>query len=439
MAKRRRSSPPAEDEDWNCSRTRGMPWRKPYDPTLSPERRAQRAYEVWISEIMLQQTQVATVVPYYNRWMAKFPTIRDLAGATIDEVNGLWKGLGYYNMEAKIPGIGRYSAGAICSIAYGEQAPVLDGNVHRLLSRFLALHAPPKAKATLDILWAGAKAMVEIHKSSSPPNSDAGLALIELGSTVCKVREPDCEACPLRTWCSAFRESTMSGERKSAPILDIEDVCTVCEPLTSYEGVTSYPMKVERKKAREELDLVHIVEWQPPTKSEDRRFLMIRRPETGLLAGLYDFPSSVDVPKTITSEAQNELAAETLSKIIRSGVGNGSPENGTLAISSIISGGDVVHIFSHIRKTYRVQWIILQGGDSPPTILEEKSPPPKGRRTNKSRTKKRSIDDVKARSQSGIQNGAIWVTLDEVMETNMGSGVVKVWNMVKSLWEGKAT
>jgi A/G-specific adenine glycosylase len=77
----------------------------------------------------------------------------------------------------------------------------------------------------------------------------------------------------------------------------------------------------------------------------------------------------------------------------------------------------VVHIFSHIRKTYRVQWIILQGGDSPPTILEQKSPPPKGRRTNKSRAKKHSIDDVKARSQSGIQNGAIWVTLDEVMET----------------------
>ncbi|KIJ15472.1 hypothetical protein PAXINDRAFT_133470, partial [Paxillus involutus ATCC 200175] len=129
---------------------RGMPWRKTYDPSLDKDGRAQRAYEVWVSEIMLQQTQVVTVIPYYNKWMAKFPTIKDLAASDIEIVNGLWKGLGYYSraarllsgaqkvvkelggrlpnnakdMQAEIPGIGRYSAGAICSIAYNQCVPV---------------------------------------------------------------------------------------------------------------------------------------------------------------------------------------------------------------------------------------------------------------------------------------------------------------------------
>ncbi|OBZ77403.1 A/G-specific adenine DNA glycosylase [Grifola frondosa] len=204
--------------------SRGMPWRKPYEHTSNPEERSQRAYEVWISEIMLQQTQVATVIPYYNKWMAKFPTIRDLAASDIETVNSLWKGLGYYSraarllsgaqkviqqlggrlpdnakdLESKIPGIGRYSAGAICSIAYNQCVPVLDGNVHRLLSRVLALYAPPKAKQTLDILWAGASAFVD--RAERP--GDLNQALIELGSTVCKVRDPDCDACPLRPWCA---------------------------------------------------------------------------------------------------------------------------------------------------------------------------------------------------------------------------------------------
>ncbi|KAJ3525778.1 hypothetical protein NM688_g8354 [Phlebia brevispora] len=296
---------------------RGMPWRKPFDPSLDSDGRAQRAYEVWISEIMLQQTQVATVIPYYNKWMEKYPTIRHLAESDIETVNALWKGLGYYSraarllegakkaveelggrlpdnakdMEAKIPGIGRYSAGAICSIAYNQCVPVLDGNVHRLLSRVLALHAPPKAKATLDILWSGASAMVE----ACDRPGDVNQALIELGSTVCKVRDPDCRSCPLAVGCRAHQRqqgTTKEKEKSQIPsnsesvtvtaheVPDIEDLCTLCEPLPAGCLVTAYPMKTERKKAREELDIVNVVEWRHQD-ARDRWFLLVKRPEGG--------------------------------------------------------------------------------------------------------------------------------------------------------------
>ncbi|PPQ87673.1 hypothetical protein CVT25_011440 [Psilocybe cyanescens] len=470
--------------------TRGMPWRRSYDPNLGPDERAQRAYEVWISEIMLQQTQVATVIPYYNRWMEKFPTIRDLADASIDEVNGLWKGLGYYSrasrllagakiaveeydgklpdnakdMEAKIPGIGRYSAGAICSIAYGEQVPVLDGNVHRLLSRFLALHAPPKAKPTLDILWAAAQTMVEIEGQSersiattemqesdfqSPQYpGDINQALIELGSTVCKVREPDCKACPLRTWCSAYQKSTTAKELPLDTVADIEDLCDICEPLTESVAVTSYPMKAERKKAREELDIVHVIEWHTNASSQDRMFLMIRRPENGLLAGLYDFPTSVDVSTKINRRDQEDLTLKILPQILPGGsrikptqqkrntVEEAHSQTEDVVIVKIQPVGDVVHVFSHIRKTYRIQWVVLEGGVNPPAILENPSLHDE-RPTKQVKKAKPAVKNVNVKVKTQIEGSktVIWVPLNEVVDTNMGSGVVKVWNLTKKLWE----
>ena len=202
----------------------------------------------------------------------------------------------------------------------------LDGNVNRLLSRVLALHANPKAKATLDILWAGASKMVDInggctcvisdtedHISSAAQSSysagssvsglqtpqypgDVNQALIELGSTVCKVREPDCGSCPIQPWCSAFTRSaaadghavtySVMGAFNSVDIpqpavIDIEDTCRLCEPVASFEGVTSYPMKVDRKKAREELDIVNVLEWRSRIDPRDRQFLLVRRPEGG--------------------------------------------------------------------------------------------------------------------------------------------------------------
>ncbi|PPR02215.1 hypothetical protein CVT26_012107 [Gymnopilus dilepis] len=455
---------------------RGMPWRRPYDPHLGPEERAQRAYEVWVSEIMLQQTQVTTVIPYYNRWMERFPTIRDLAEATIDEVNKLWKGLGYYSrasrllagaqkavneyngrlpdnakdMEANIPGIGRYSAGAICSIAYGEKAPVLDGNVHRLLSRFIALHAPPKSKQTLDVLWAAASALVDIEDTSPITGGNHGAqmvqhpgdinqALIELGSTVCKVRQPDCDKCPLQTWCSAYQHSKGVDARPSDTPIDIEDVCHLCEPISSPISVSSYPMKADRKKAREELDIVHVVEWRANGSSTDRYFLMTRRPEQGLLAGLYDFPTSVAVPTAITRHDQELLSSAVLSKLLSGFLSAPTaqelPESEheiseKPEIIKIHPVGDVLHIFSHIRKTYRVQWIILEGGDKPPVTLSLGED-----FANKIKKGKRTAKAALPRNQVDNKGTVIWVPLDKVMETNMGTGVIKVWNLTRKLWE----
>ncbi|KAF9564477.1 DNA glycosylase [Agrocybe pediades] len=458
---------------------RGMPWRKEYNPKLGVDERAQRAYEVWVSEIMLQQTQVATVIPYYNRWMQRFPTIRDLATANIDEVNALWKGLGYYSrasrllagaqkavkeyggrlpdnakeMEANIPGIGRYSAGAICSIAYGERVPVLDGNVHRLLSRFLALHAPPKAKATLDILWTAAQTLVEIEDTpttsvncetteSSESNSpqypgDINQALIELGSTVCKVKDPDCTACPLRTWCSAWQKSS-DEVRQVQDIGDIEECCGLCEPITLPATVMSYPMKNDRKNSREELDIVNVIEWHPKSRPEARHFLMVRRPEGGLLAGLYEFPTIADVSIDIGRRDQEALLRESLSKTIK----GSAPDSGSFSIpegASVTDSvsqqtlkiqpvGDVVHVFSHIRKTYRVQWCILEaGGDNPPEIQDDnpynQARPPKN--------KKKRL----AKNAPVEPSPIVWVHLDQVTDMNIGTGVVKVWDMTRKLWE----
>ncbi|KAF5383159.1 hypothetical protein D9615_004998 [Tricholomella constricta] len=439
--------------------SRGMPWRKPYDPLQGPEERAQRAYEVWVSEIMLQQTQVATVIPYYTRWMEnkRMHTTPELCGknksvfkaaANVDEVNALWKGLGYYSrasrllagaqkavaqykgrlpdnakdMEANIPGIGRYSAGAICSIAYGEHVPVLDGNVHRLMSRFLALHAPPKAKATLDLLWAAAAAMVakgpesNTADTSSPEFTqypgDINQALIELGSTVCKVREPTCQSCPLRPWCGAY-EVSKSGHK---PIPDIEDACTICEPPQST-GVTAYPMRVDRKKPREELDIVNVIEWYP----------------MGLLAGLYEFPTSSNVAKTTSRTAQAKIPHALLSQLVVPSVFPHDAKKRTdtpresIEISSIKPVGDVIHVFSHIKKTYRPQWVVLQGGETPPALK------PSGVEPSASPG---VIDDGEGGISTSLRPiSAMWVQLKEISSVNMGTGVVKVWNSTKALWE----
>ncbi|KAH9897030.1 DNA glycosylase [Cubamyces lactineus] len=500
---------------------RGMPWRKPYQDSWTTEEKAQRAYEVWVSEIMLQQTQVATVIPYYNRWMERFPTIRDLAASDIDTVNGLWKGLGYYSraarllsgaqkavkeyggrlpdnaqdMESNIPGIGRYSAGAICSIAYNQCVPVLDGNVHRLLSRMLALHAPPKAKQTLDVLWAGASAFV---KDAERPG-DVNQALIELGSTVCKVRDPDCRSCPLQPWCVAYgrqrqrkRDKGKEDEKlRTGPcnqgakvatspaghaIPDIEELCTLCEPLPEGSPVTAYPMKAEKKRAREELDVVNVIEWRKHAASEERWFLLVRRPEGGLLAGLHEFPTAPNVPESSSSPstAHVELASSLLSALLvtppsaqstaavtsrgqaarRSTSQSSAERPGSLRVAKVVPAGDVLHIFSHIRKTYRVQWVVLEGGTSetPPSLVPAPdfasfgAAMPKTSKGKKTSGKKRAAgpdedDDTRGTSSSSATApssapAAQWVRLEAVADANIGTGVMKVWRQVCALWAG---
>ncbi|RXW20189.1 hypothetical protein EST38_g5675 [Candolleomyces aberdarensis] len=347
------------------------------------------------------------------------------ASANIEEVNALWKGLGYYSrasrllagaqkvvnelagylpdnakdMEAKIPGIGRYSAGAICSIAYAEKVPVLDGNVHRLMSRLLMLHANPKAKPTLDILWAGAEKMVAVEGSPESPDfqnpGDINQALIELGSTVCKVQNPSCSSCPLNQWCGAYQK-TLNDQ----PQEDIEDLCTICEPLPATFDVTMLPMKAEKKKAREEVDLVNVVEWRETRGSPERWFLVVKRPEkASLIQGLELSPAKMKM-KTKKEKKCDDASVEDGDDGIR--------------ISQVISVGDVLHVFSHVKKTYRTQWVVLEGGGpSPPALLAPK-PTPTGDKPPVKGKRKASAAVPSANGKTPAGEDAKWVLMENI-------------------------
>ena len=251
---------------WFAANARKMPWRGTRDP-----------YAIWISEIMLQQTQVKTVVPYWERWMRELPNVRTLAAAPPAKVLKLWEGLGYYtrarNLQRaaqlvvekfggsfprefadilELPGIGRYTAGAICSIAYNQPTPILDGNVMRVLTRVFGIDGDPRGKATNQQLWELASALVAeaaraeraapaerrspdrrvgdtdsrrtgVRRSASSQEAAAlpsphvataqghacshlNQSLMELGATLCTPRQPQCAACPARKLCVAHRD-----------------------------------------------------------------------------------------------------------------------------------------------------------------------------------------------------------------------------------------
>lgn len=196
-----------------------LPWQSPRDP-----------YRVWVSEIMLQQTQVRTVIDYFERFMSRFPTLEALAQSDLDAVLGLWAGLGYYararnlhrtaqllltqhqglfpaSLEAleKLPGIGRSTAGAILSLGYGLRAPILDGNVRRVLARHWAIDGWPGQTGTLRTLW-------DLSESLTPEvrAADFNQAMMDIGALICTARTPACSECPLQMTCLAYREKTPS-------------------------------------------------------------------------------------------------------------------------------------------------------------------------------------------------------------------------------------
>jgi len=199
--------------DWFRLNKRDLPWRKDRNP-----------YRVWVSEIMLQQTTVTTVIDYYRRWLAALPTILSLANCPESKVLKLWEGLGYYSRARNLlkaagqivsnhggrfpepfedvlalPGIGRYTAGAICSIALGQRVPLVDGNVARVFARWTALEEDIKKPATLKHLWEFAQDIL--------PRANCGdwnEALMELGALVCTPTLPKCGICPVRANCAAF-------------------------------------------------------------------------------------------------------------------------------------------------------------------------------------------------------------------------------------------
>jgi len=240
--------------DWFLQNARDLPWRHTLDP-----------YAIWISEIMLQQTQVKTVIPYWERWMRELPTVQAAAKASPARIHKLWEGLGYYtrvrNLQKAaqeivkkdggrfpqtfdtvlaLPGIGRYTAGAICSIAFNQPTPILDGNVIRVLTRVFGIGENPREKKTNTRLWQLAEGLV-LHASrftyhvSRPKSrtrtrdedekayacSHLNQSLMELGALVCTPRNPQCEICPVKKLCVAYRQNRVEelpnlGKREAA-------------------------------------------------------------------------------------------------------------------------------------------------------------------------------------------------------------------------------
>ena len=220
--------------NWFAQNARDLPWRRTGDP-----------YAIWVSEIMLQQTQVKTVLPYWKRWMRELPTIESMAKASSERIHKLWEGLGYYtrvrNMQRAaqyivaicrrrgeesqinfpenfedvlaLPGIGRYTAGAICSIAFNQPTPILDGNVIRVLTRIFGIRDNPREKETNAKLWTLAEQLVtsannqksKIKNQKFPACSHLNQSLMELGALICTPRDPKCHACPVSLHCFAFQ------------------------------------------------------------------------------------------------------------------------------------------------------------------------------------------------------------------------------------------
>lgn len=227
---------------WFPEQARDLPWRRTLDP-----------YAVWISEIMLQQTQVKTVIPYWERWMGQLPTVAKLASANPEQILKLWEGLGYYTRarnlqksaqlivqrhDGKFPrdfvavlglaGVGRYTAGAITSIAFNQPRPILDGNVIRVLTRCFGITAPVRERSTVEQLWHLAETLVETAAKQPGPVSRRrrlkisgacsvlNQALMEVGATICSPRQPRCHDCPLRGECAT------GGTNRVATIPNLE-------------------------------------------------------------------------------------------------------------------------------------------------------------------------------------------------------------------------
>ncbi|MFQ5795942.1 MAG: A/G-specific adenine glycosylase [Candidatus Bipolaricaulia bacterium] len=274
---------------WYERHRRDLPWRRTQDP-----------YQIWVSETMLQQTQVETVRPYYQRFIERFPTVEVLADASLEEVLKVWEGLGYYararNLHRaakiiverygrqvpdsrtellKLPGIGRYTAGAILSIAFGKDEAIVDGNVRRVLCRLFAIDRPVTEAGTQRQLWTLAKTLLPRGQGR-----EFNQALMELGATVCIPKHPRCLICPVAELCEANR----LGLQAELPI--------------------NTP-----KRDRPHYDIAVGIIWH------DEKVLIAKRPENGLLGGLWEFPGGKRQPdesldRCLVREVKEELDIE---------------------------------------------------------------------------------------------------------------------------------
>jgi A/G-specific adenine glycosylase len=261
---------------WYQKSKRDLPWRKNLNP-----------YAIWISEIMLQQTQVKTVIPYFLRWLEKFPTVQDLAKSQIQAVLKQWEGLGYYRRAhhihacaqkivrehagefptsvenlMELPGIGRYTAGAIASIAFGKRVPILDGNVERILCRIFGIGSDVSQSATKKQLWALAENVLPAKNVG-----DFNQAMMELGATVCVPIAPNCDACPVSVHCEALQKNLI----ESVPY-------------------NSQKIKITKRK-RVALLITH-----------GKKILLQKREHQKLLGGLWELPGFEMRAKTVSQQ-----------------------------------------------------------------------------------------------------------------------------------------
>jgi A/G-specific adenine glycosylase len=276
--------------DWYAHNARELPWRSDTSP-----------YRTWVSEIMLQQTQVETVLPYFSRWMERFPDIHSLAESDEQEVLAVWEGLGYYSRARnlhraaqqvcadhqgqlpetadaleKLPGIGPYTAGAIASIAFGQDVPAVDGNIRRVLARLFDVREParsPRGEGQL-------RALAQAHL----PRGRAGeynQALMDLGALICKPKNPHCELCPIAESCLARQLGVQEAR----------------------------PVKLPKKKTPHLTVTAAVIQ-------RDGRVLIAQRPSEGLLGGMWEFPGGtledgdVDLAACLQREIREELGVE---------------------------------------------------------------------------------------------------------------------------------
>ncbi len=299
--------------DWMGRARRNLPWRRLRTP-----------YAVWISEVMLQQTQVATVIPYFERWLSRFPDPAALAAAPFDDIMKSWEGLGYYARARNLhraaqlivgshggqipgeraallalPGIGRSTAGAILSLAFDQPEPILDGNVRRALCRIHDIEGDPRAPAVEAELWRLAEAWVR-----AAPAGRAGAlneALMELGALICTPDRPQCPECPLVGICLAHARGTVS-----------------LRPL-------------RRRKSPTPLHDVVAAVIQNPTGE----LLLVRRHDEGLLGGLWGFPGGTVAP--------GEDHASAVRRTVEDQVG--------IVVAPAASLGGFSHAYTHFRIT----------------------------------------------------------------------------------------
>lgn len=270
---------------WYLPHARKLPWRGVSDP-----------YAVWVSEIMLQQTRVETVIPYFQRWMRRFPTVQALAESNEQDVLQAWEGLGYYSRARNLyraakevverfggrlpaarseleslPGIGRYTAGAIASMAFGQDEPALDGNLRRVLARAFNLTVPLRTKQ-------GKQALQQLLEEHLPRGQagDFNQAMMDLGATLCTPRSPDCANCPVAAICKAYQ-------------LGVQDERPLTETRRQVPHYTVTAAVIQR----------------------DGRVLIAQRPAAGLLGGMWEFPGGKQEPEeTLAACLEREILEE---------------------------------------------------------------------------------------------------------------------------------